>query len=358
MSDGMPRGTAEMFGLVSSLPDQLTESANLPGLDGAGTLPEGCRRIILCGLGGSAIAGDLVRPLIAGSGLSLTVHRDYGLPSWAAPGDLALCSSYSGDTEETLSAARAAADRGLDRVVISTGGQLGAMAGAHGLRMVTLPAGLPPRASLGYGLGALVRLMGIWGVVPGAESQIASAIAHLRACDVSRGLSAGEGSQEDPSGHTPVADMARALVGRTAVIHTAGEIGHPAGVRLRAQINENSKRPACLATYPELDHNELEGWSLSPEERERFVLIILKGPDPEPRMAQRIRVTRDLLAPEFASVHELAAGGDTDLARILDLVQYGDFLSCHLAAQTDVDAMPVDRIGSLKSALGSLPGHD
>jgi glucose/mannose-6-phosphate isomerase len=349
----MTPGTEEMFRLVASLPGQLADSATLDGLGKAGDLPAGCRRIILCGLGGSAIAGDLVRPLVADSGLSLTVHRDYGLPPWAAPGDLAVCSSYSGDTEETLSAARVAAKRGLDRVVISTGGQLGAMAASEGLRMVTLPAGLPPRASLGYGLGALVRLLGAWGVVSDAEGQISSAIAHLTACAEARGV---EATGNDPAGHPRVAELAEDLVGRTAVIHTAGDIGHPAGVRLRAQINENSKRPACLASYPELDHNELEGWSLGADERARFALIILQGPDPEPRMSQRIRVTRDLLAPEFAAVHEIVAGGDTPLARIMDLVQYGDFLSCHLARLIGVDAMPVDRIGSLKKALGSVPG--
>jgi glucose/mannose-6-phosphate isomerase len=149
-----------------------------------------------------------------------------------------------------------------------------------------------------------------------------------------------------------VADLAAALHGRTAVLYTAGSEAHAAGVRLRAQLNENSKVPACLASFPELNHNDLEGWNLTGEGRERFALVVLTSPTDDPRLAQRIAVTRSLLKPEFASIHEVTARGDTPLARIMDLVQYGDFLSCHLARLRGVDALPVDRITRLKNELG------
>jgi glucose/mannose-6-phosphate isomerase len=350
--EGLTPGTQEMFRLVASLPDQLTESANLQGLDRAGDWRADCRRIILCGMGGSAIAADLVAPLLAGSGVSLTVWRDYGLPHWAAPGDLVVCSSYSGNTEETLSAAAAAGDRGLDRFVITTGGALGELADDAGLPRVTLPPGLPPRASLGYGLGTLVRLLGGWGLVPDFQAQLDSAVAALGLASGPRLAPVAGEPADDPMGHPRVGDLASALAGRMAVIYTAGFEAHAAGFRLRAQLNENSKVPACLAAFPELNHNDLEGWNLSGKDRGRFALVVLTSPSDDPRLAQRITVTRGLLEPEFDSVHEIVAQGDTPLARIMDLVQYGDFLSCHLACLRGADALPVERITRLKNELG------
>jgi len=282
-------------------------------------------------MGGSAIAADLVAPLLEGSGISLTVWRDYGLPHWAAPGDLVICSSYSGNTEETLSAAAAAGDRGLDRFIVTTGGSLGDLADEAGLPRVTLPAGLPPRASLGYGLGTLVRLLGAWGLVPDFEHQLAGAGEFLRRAGNARRAPVGAEVADDPGGHPLVADLAGSINGRMPVIYTAGSEAHAAGVRLRAQLNENSKLPACLASFPELNHNDLEGWNLAGDNRQRYALIILHSPADDPRLTQRVQVTRRLLSPEFDSVHEITAQGESPLARIMDLVQYGDFLSCHLA---------------------------
>jgi glucose/mannose-6-phosphate isomerase len=354
----IPDGTRQMFRLVADLPRQLEGSAELPGLDAAGTLPKGCRRIILCGMGGSAIAGDLIAPLIAPSGIQLTVWRDYGLPAWAGPGDLVLCSSYSGGTEETLSGALRAAEMGLERFVVSTGGRLGEIAAADGLGMVTLPPGLPPRASLGFGLGVLVRLLGAWGLIEDADREIATAVAGLDRAIAARFLAEDPDAEPlaDPAGHVPVSRLAEDLAGRLPIIHTAGTEAHAAGVRLRAQINENSKLPAALARYPELDHNELEGWDLASGDRDRVALVILHAPDGDERLDRRVRVTRDLLADQFGAVHTITAAGERTLSRILDLVQYGDFLSCHLAAARGADALPVDRIAALKKALADPRG--
>ena len=119
-------------------------------------------------------------------------------------------------------------------------------------------------------------------------------------------------------------------------------------MRLKAQINENSKMPALVVPFPELDHNDLVGWCLNPEQREKFVLIILRGKDDNERIAKRVDVTRELLWNEFADIHEVRSAGESPLARVLSLVQYGDYLSCHLARLSGVDPVPVDRITKLK----------
>jgi len=123
-------------------------------------------------------------------------------------------------------------------------------------------------------------------------------------------------------------------------------------MRWKAQLNENSKVPTFVAAFPELDHNDLVGWCLAQPLRDRFVLLILRSDDEHERIAKRVLVTRDLLADEFFETHEIRATGETPLQRVMSLVQYGDYLSCHLARLNGVDPVPVDRITKLKNALG------
>lgn len=354
---GPEAGTQMMFTLVHALGDQLLESAHLDGLAEVGPSGSHPARIILCGMGGSAIAGDLVQPLLAHGTVSLTVWRDYGLPHWAGPDDLVLCCSYSGNTEETLAAVREAGNRGCARVAVTSGGSLADMATAEKFPLVILPGGLPPRASLGLGLGAVVRCLGRWGLVTAADEVLASAAETLNDFRTARMAPVGpvggdpESLPVDPEGNTPAAELAGILVGRVPVIYTAGTEAHAAGLRLKAQLNENSKVPALLASFPELNHNDLVGWSLAPADRGRFVLLILRGRGDNERIGRRVELTRQLLAEEFPEIHEILSSAAGVLDRTLSLVQYGDFLSCHLARLRNVDPLPVHRISRLKEAL-------
>jgi glucose/mannose-6-phosphate isomerase len=346
-----------MFRLVHALGDQLKVSARLEGLDGIANLDDACSRIVLCGMGGSAIAGDLIRPLLADGRIALHVWRDYGLPPWAGPFDLVICSSYSGETEETLAGARQAAARGCRRLALTSGGTLGDLAAAEGYPAVILPPGLPPRASLGLGLGALVHALGRLGLVKDAPGIIATAADRLAAQSVARMSpvtatgGAGPVTAPDPEGNIPAAELAELLVGKMAVIFTAGPEAHGVGVRLKAQLNENSKVPACLAAFPELNHNDLVGWSLDPEARGRFVLLIVRGLGDNPRIDRRVALTRDLLRGDFPEIHEISSQAPDVLGRTMSLVQYGDYLSCHLARLRGIDPVPVDRITRLKVEL-------
>lgn len=354
MSNWPEGGAGEMFRLVAALPEQLRGSARLPGLADVAPAP-GLRRAVLCGMGGSAIAGDLVQPMLESGPASLEVWRDYGLPHWVGPDHLVIAGSYSGNTEETLSAYAAATSRGCRRLAITSGGELLARARADGVPAIELPGGLPPRASLGWGLGALARALGKLGLAANAPYAVEAAAATLARADGARCLPWGEapGAAEvaDPDGNPPVAALARELAGRVPVIYTCGGESHAVGLRLRAQLNENSKVPALLAAFPELDHNDLVGWCLEPGDRQRFVLLVLRAADENPRTSLRVGLTLGLLADQFAGVYELRGGGGDALARVMSLVQYGDYLSCHLAGVRGVDPVPVDRIVKLKDAL-------
>jgi len=346
-------GLRNMYELIAALPDQLEASAGLDGLSEIQPLAAGPRRLVLCGMGGSAIAGDLVQPLLQEGTVSLTVWRDYGLPHWVLPEDLVLCCSYSGNTEESLSAARLAGERGCQRVALTSGGELAELAFRQHFPVVRIPGGLPPRASLGYGLGALVRVLDGLGILASSGGLIHGATTLLREQDALR-RAVGSGADtpaEDSEGNISPAALAGVIQERIPVIYTAGGEVHGVGCRWKAQINENSKRPACVAQFPELNHNDLVGWSLNDEQKDQFVLIILRGLDDNDRVARRVEVTRELLWHEFSDIHEIRSTAKTALERVLSLVQYGDYLSCHLARLSGVDPVPVDRITQLKNEL-------
>ncbi|MGD9546969.1 MAG: bifunctional phosphoglucose/phosphomannose isomerase [Candidatus Krumholzibacteriia bacterium] len=356
MTDDSQPGLRSMFGLVEDLSRQMLASADLAGLDRVASAPPvPGKRVILCGMGGSAIAGDLVQPLLEAGTSSLTVWRDYGLPGWCDGGDLVIASSYSGNTEETLSGVEAALERSCPVVSLSSGGALTELAGSHGFPVVVLPGGLPPRASLGYGLGALVRVLGHLGLVVSADRRIAAAARWLEAAAGPRGPGYPPAGP-DPDGWPDCAGLASDLAGKLPVIFTAGGEAHAAGLRLKAQLNENGKSPALLAAFPELDHNDLVGWEPGTVPPEDCRLIVLdSGPDPDGRLGLRVRTTLDLLAGQFPEPTVLRPAGDEPLARIMSLVQYGDFLSCHLAARRGLDPVPVERIERLKRVLARGP---
>ena len=362
MADWPAGGTGEMFKLVHQLPEQLRAAAQLEGLASLQAPDGGFDRVLLCGMGGSAIAGDLVQPLLQHQPVALDVHRDYDLPHWVDSRTLILAASYSGNTEESLSALAEARRRGCPVIGITSGGQLAAAAAGEGgepFPRVSLPGGLPPRASLGYGLGALVHVLGRLGLVEEAAEQVAEA------ADVLAGLNAarlapfgsppqGEATPEDPAGMASAAAVAADLQGRVPVLYTVGLSARGVGVRFKGQLNENSKVPACLAVFPELNHNDLVGWELAETDRGRFVLLVIGEPQANERLEARIEVTRNLLAVDLPVVHRLLPTGRGALARVLSLVQFGDYVSCHLAALKGVDAVPVTRIQQLKDHLARL----
>jgi len=345
-------GLRTMLGLIAELPAQLAGAGVLPGLDAlrpAATCP---REVLFCGMGGSAAAADLLAPLVAVGGLRLSVWRDYGLPGWAGPEHHVVLSSYSGDTEETLSAAAAAVARGCSLTALTSGGALrdlaAGTAGGEGFPCVVLPAGLPPRAALGHGVGVLLHVLHRLGLAPDPAPAVAAAVAVLREGEALFGPGA------DPDGNAALA-LARRLLGRMAVIHSASPEAHPAARRLKAQINENAKSPACVAELPELDHNEIVGWETLRRRRDDFLLVQFRSGDETPVLARRAEVTAQLLAGEFHAVETVTARGDVPLARVLSLVQFGDYLSCYLASAAGVDPMPVARIKELKALLKEGP---
>jgi glucose/mannose-6-phosphate isomerase len=332
---------AGMLDDVLGLPDQLrdalwrVEAANLEPRDATNGL-------IVAGMGGSAIGGTLARAALGDrASRPIVVARDYGLPPWTAPESAVLCSSYSGNTEETLAAYEAAGALGAYRIVATTGGKLAAAARAENVPVIPLPGGFQPRAAVAYSLVVALEVAWMCGAGERLHSEID--IAAARAEKLVAAWRPG-GSQEDfPK------DLARGLHQTVPQISGSG-LTAPIAQRWKTQINENAKMPAFSSEIPELDHNEIMGWQAAGE-MGRFSAVFLDDSDLHPRIRQRIELTRGLIAAEEAATYRVETIGTSATERLLSLVLLGDLVSLYLAVLRGVDPSPVGMIERLKSLL-------
>jgi glucose/mannose-6-phosphate isomerase len=326
---------------VLALPDHLrdalwrVESAGLEPRDASGGM-------IVAGMGGSAIGGALARAALGDRALRpIVVIRGYGLPPWTATETTVLCSSYSGETEETLAAYEAAGALGAHRIVATTGGKLAAAAREDGVPVIPLPSGFQPRAAVGYSLVVALEVAALAGAGERLHSEIDVAAARLEELIADWGP--GGAQEEFPK------ELARGLQGTVPQIAGAG-LTAPIAYRWKCQINENAKLPAFSHEIPELDHNEIVGWQ-GASEVGRFSGVFLDDSDLHPRTRQRIELTRGLIASQAAATFRIETVGDNATERLLSLVFLGDLVSLYLAVLRGVDPGPVATIERLKSTL-------
>jgi glucose/mannose-6-phosphate isomerase len=319
---------------VLATPDHLRDA--LWRVESARIEPAEAAGVMLCGMGGSAIGGDLAAAALGERcTIPLLTIRGYELPPWATPEWTVLCSSYSGQTEETLACMEAAEALGARRIVASTGGELSEIARAAGVPVIGLPAALPaPRAAVGYMFAVAAESVGLGGA-PRIHTEIDAAAAHLeRVRD-----SLIERAEE----------IAKRLDGTVPAIYGA-DLTTPIARRWKAEINENAKVPAFWAELPEADHNEICGWT---ESEGNFSAIFLRDADQHPREQRRIELTAEIVASGAAEVEIVELEGETRSARLLSAVMLGDLVSLLLAAHRGIDPSPIEAIDMLKQRLGS-----
>jgi glucose/mannose-6-phosphate isomerase len=332
---------------VLALPGQLEDAlwrVESAGLDGGRLRPtvQGCEALIVCGMGGSAVGGDLARGAL-GDRLTrpLATVRGYALPAWAMPESVVLCSSYSGNTEETLACYEAAGALGATRLVATTGGRLAQAARADDVPLIGLPSGLQPRAAVAYMLVCVLEVAALTGIAPGLRTEIDAAAAHLEELASAWGPAAPADSQAK--------QVAERVFDSCACIYGAGPTA-PAAYRWKTQINENAKLPAFTAELPEADHNEIVGWDGAPT-LGSFLAVFLEDTDQHPRTRRRIELTAELIASRGAETLRIESSGDNPLARLLSLVLLGDLVSIYLAVLRGIDPTPVKMIDQLKAEL-------
>ncbi|MGB2758064.1 MAG: bifunctional phosphoglucose/phosphomannose isomerase [Acidimicrobiia bacterium] len=333
---------------VRGLPEQLiaahaTAAQVVPtSFDGV----EHIRNICVIGMGGSGISGDVLAA-VAGPFLNIpiTVSKQYELPAFVDSNTLVFVMSYSGGTEETLTAYETAVAAGARRVVVTNGGPLGDHAEHDGALRIPCPDGYMPRAALGALVVPILVTLFRMGLLPQAHGWLEAAQEQLL-----RRRDQCEPSVEGAA--NPAREIAR-KIGRTIpLVYGGGPIGAVAAYRWKCDINENAKAPAFAANYPELDHNEICGWGVHGDvTRQVMSLVELRHDSEHAQVQRRFEATRTIIQEALADVIEVRAEGDGPLAQLLDLMYIGDWVSCYMALDQGVDPGPIDAIMQLKQQL-------
>jgi glucose/mannose-6-phosphate isomerase len=335
-----------MIDLVAALPSHVQQGWAL-----GGELAEKIRgqagQLVVVGMGGSAIAGDLLTSYL-GSELErpLHVYRGYDIPKAFARDAFVLFSSYSGNTAETLSVYEALRGSGVRGAAVTSGGKLRELCDHDGLPFATLPAGLPPRASLGYSFTIMLRIAAAVGVARFDESEYLDAVASL--------TNLAPALKIDGPNNLALS-LAHSLHGHLPVVYACGGLLGAVARRWGAQLNENAKSLAHVGLFPEVAHNEICGWDgQSGVERKSFI-VSLEDSDDNASARRQVDVTLKSIKAMAAGMVPVRSEGKSRLARLLNTVMLGDFMSVYLAYLNGVDPTPVERIENLKARLASEP---
>ena len=334
----------KMQAYLWSLPDQFAEILN-QGVN----LPKRYQReyhnIIVTGLGGSAIGGDILRTYsLNRARMPVLVNRDYDMPRFVNGDSLVLAVSYSGNTEETLSAYQQAVKQGATVIAVTSGGKLVEMANNDEVAVVKIPGGLSPRAATGYLFAPLALILEELGILQGASGDLEETIKVL--LTVRSGIHPGVNLPDNQA-----RIVAKELKGNLPIIWGSSTRSEIAAMRWKTQINENAKTLAYFNIFPELNHNEIVGLEVPAELMNRMVVIILRDPGDHQRVQKRIQISKSIIQSKVKKIIEIDAQGESFLARFYSLAYIGDYASFYLALEYGINPTPVETIDYLKAEL-------
>jgi glucose/mannose-6-phosphate isomerase len=301
-------------------------------------------------MGGSAIGGEFIQRIAAlENGLPVRVHRDYGLPPLVDKHTLLIFSSYSGNTEETISCFAESLRTEAKKLVLTTGGKLRELAEKEGFPVLPIDYRAPPRAAFPYSFVSLLGVFNTLGLVRDKSDDLDEALRVLRSLSDSI-------DERMPLASNPAKQLAAEMHGHMAVVYGAGLLSEVAQ-RWKTQLNENSKVWAFYEILPELNHNAVAGYQFPFEVGAETMVVLLHSSLLHPRVSMRYRFTKDILAKEGIKHKTVEASGRSALAQMMELVLLGDYVSFYLAILNGVDPTQVAPIEYLKSQLaGSQEG--
>jgi glucose/mannose-6-phosphate isomerase len=335
-----------MYDRIYQFPSQLedglrrTREVQLPRWDRAKI-----GSIVVAGLGGSAIGGDLVRSYLAERlKIPFLVCRNYSLPGFVDSSCLVFVSSYSGNTEETLSAFEEVQRRRAKVICISSNGKVGEISSVNKFPCVRLPKGFQPRAALGYSFVPVLSLLERLGLVTGEEREIEKTEEFLQE---NRDRYRVELKLEQ----NQAKKLAARLHGKLPIVYASTDHFDAVSTRWKGQLCENAKMLAFNNVFPEFNHNELVGWKVLSDYRNDLVVVILKDKEDHPSIKRRMKIVKGIIEKQKVEVMEVDSCGDGLLSRMFSLIQLGDFVSFYLAVLNQEDPTPVKVIDYLKEEL-------
>jgi glucose/mannose-6-phosphate isomerase len=305
-------------------------------------LSDGIQNVIVAGMGGSALAATMFTSW-PGLDVPFEIVRGYDIPAYANQKTLFVASSYSGNTEETLSALAQAQERGCQIVIIAAGGTLAEIAADKGYPYYQIPMGFQPRMAVFYNFAALVQLC------VAATLLEAGRLTELH--ETADWLSQQQAAflPTEPTKQNPAKQMAQECMGKSPVIY-AGPKLFPTAYKWKIDFNENAKNVAWCNQLPEFNHNEFLGWTSHPVDKP-YTVIDLRSNLENERVQKRFEVTERLLSGLRPRTHVVEAQGETLLQQLLWTIALGDFVSLYLALLNGLNPTPVDLIEKLKKSL-------
>lgn len=335
-----------MLSLLLDFPLQLQHARDIAKASHISLVRNDFKKIIFAGLGGSAIGADLVRSyLYFESKIPINVCREYELPAYVDDSTLAFISSYSGNTEETISAYRQAKEKGAHLIIISSGGSLKEYAQKDSTTFIEIPKGLPPRCALGYLSIIPLCLLSKLGMIKDVDVYINQTVELLEKLK-NQNLNPRIARNDNIAKY-----VANKLFNKLAIIYSSSIHFDVAATRLRSQLNENSKSLGFSHLFPEMNHNEIVGWQNPGKLFKNLTVLMLRDKGMHHRVATRMDITKDILKKEGVSLLEIWSEGENLLSRMLSLIYIGDFASFYLAILYGIDPTPVDRVTYLKKQL-------
>jgi len=327
-----------MKSLVAAFPQHLREALTIGRAAQFEDTNKTFENIVISGLGGSGIGGKIVSQLIADHcSLPILCTSDYVMPAFVSSKTLVIISSYSGDTEETVAAMQEAVAKGAEIACVTSGGKIGAYAKDHGLNHIIIPGGNPPRSMFGYSSVQLLFVLKAYGIIDNSfEAQVEASITTI------------EGDIENiRSVSKSIADK---IVTRIPVLYSEASYEGLA-IRWRQQINENSKMLCWHHVFPEMNHNELVGWTGGDN---RIAVVIIRNEDDHKRSQLRMELCKKLIGEKCDTVLEVWSKGSSRLERTMYLNHVGDWLSIDMAEIKNEDATAIPAIIFLKNELSKV----
>jgi glucose/mannose-6-phosphate isomerase len=327
-----------MKNLVEAFPNHLREALSIGRAANLSKPNRQFTNIVISGLGGSGIGGKIVSQLLAEKiSLPILCTNDYVLPAFVGKDSLVIISSYSGDTEETVAAMHEAAAKGAEIACVTSGGKIGAYAKEKGLNHIIIPGGNPPRSMFGYSSVQLFFVLKAYGLIDYYfEKEIENSIALI----------------ESEIGHIRAESksIAEKIVTRIPILYSEA-MYEGVAIRWRQQINENSKMLCWHHVFPEMNHNELVGWTGGDN---RVAVVIIRNEDDHKRSQIRMELCKKLMGEKCNTIIEAWSKGSSRIEKSLYLIHLGDWLSIDLAELRNEDAVAIPAIIFLKNELSKV----